>query len=855
MKCFRFNPEPELGAHTARDRFFAGVLFVLAVSGWVEGQHPSEPKQEPPRSAIHRFGTTAFSHSTRITSVEFSPDDRWVVSADGNGIVRVWDSTSGNLILEKANGGGRAVAFAPDGNTIAIGGYYNQQIIFWDLQKNEYVSSIKQNARSLKYSADGSVLVAAGEDTIVRVWNPKTRKLIRKLEGHQAGLYAIAISPDGTQIASAGGRGGYSTHNEVRVWGLKSGELQAVLDDPFEYYEKLPDAVYDLAFSRDGKTLGAAGPYVVRLWDVERKKVIDRLRKSSSAIGFSPTENRFVAAGQDLELLDQVSRTRIAKMAEVSGTIDVIRYSHDGKRIATGDRNGFVRLWDAATGKEIELRHGHTGGVRAVSFSPDGKLLASISRKDSTIRVWGLSSGAELTTIQLDWKGSDVWWNEEGSDLFFIPHRRDLMTWTHDANVHVWRLGTEKTTRVKLGTKRITALTFSPDGNLAATVEYDGGSNIKVAVYQLDGAKMIAYIDPFADSKGSDRWIASLAFSPDNQSLAIGCLSDSLRDQPENSVQIWNLKNVELQAIFREAEAPPGRMVFSPSGKWLATSASRGADLQVWDVEKGQPLRDFKKVDVDAHGRDPAPLAFSTDGKLMAAAGANREIHVWETLTWSEIKTFRGHQKAVTSVQFSPDGKTLASSSEDTTVLLWAVKDLKPDSSRYTKSQLDKYWQMLGHKDGELASLAMKSLQQNPDQAVELFDERLNVGTRLDEKDLPTLIKKLLDEDPMIHLPATLQLREYGKSAVPFLFKQLNQSNSKLQLRRVENLLAELNRFPVSPKALRRTRAIQILEQIGNEVSRSLLKKMAESKIRTKASLDAKAALIRLDKLNRLQAR
>ena len=103
--------------------------------------------------------------------------------------------------------------------------------------------------------------------------------------------------------------------------------------------------------------------------------------------------------------------------------------------------------------------------------------------------------------------------------------------------------------------------------------------------------------------------------------------------------------------IYTSAHA--GVFCFSPDGTLLATSAVRGSPLQLWSVRDGVELRSFA-VEADAHGRDPAPIAFSPDGKRLAAADANRQIYVWELATETKIKTFAGHQKAVTSIAFLP---------------------------------------------------------------------------------------------------------------------------------------------------------------------------------------------------------
>lgn len=807
------------------------------------------PLSDLPAGARMKLGSTSLTHPTRIKSIRFSPDDQILATADSNGIVRVWETFSGKLLLEKANGGGRQIAFSPDGKTIALGGYYNPQIILWDLTTNEYFGSITQNARSLVYSADGKILFAAGQDRIVRAWNIETRKLVKEFKGHEAELFALALSPDGSTIASAGGNGGNSKHNEIRLWDTKSGELLAVLDDDFDYYEKLPDAIYSLAFSSDGKTLGSSGPYVVRLWDVERQKVVERLRDAHYDIEFAPDKDQFVTPG-DLAIFDLKSRKPVLKLNGDVGVYGVVEYSHDGKWIATGNDKGRVQLWNTRTGQELKIRHGHEAGVRGLSISTNGDMVASVSREDQSIRVWGLESGKEIKKIPATWKGSDVWWNEEGSNVMFAPYGNQILTWQYDGVIRSWSLERNHEHQVRLAAKGIVLLTFSNDGNLVAAVEYDGGSNKLVSIYEFDGGKLIATIDPFADQKKSyDSWISSLAFSTDGRRLAIGALSDTIQDQPANSIQIWDLEKVERVGQMRNAVAPPGNLEFSPDDKWLAASSSRGAKLEIRQVDDSRVVKELD-VTADAHGRDPAPMRFSADGKLFAAADAKRRIFVWETLTWKQLKTFEGHDKAITDVEFSPDGKSLISSSEDATLLVWEVSpSANTLVSKLSDRQLKGYWDALTSNDSSVADLAMRALIHAPEQTVELFATQLNVGFVLRPENIPKLIDQLKQEDPEIHLKAFVQLREFGSMASAPLFRELTSTKNDAGVKsRVEELLATINQFPVSKSELRRLRAIQILERLGDESAQKILRKLAESEIRSTACKEAEAALIRLKK-------
>ena len=801
-----------------------------------------------PSGAILRMGSSRLSHSTWLTSVQFSADDQMVGAADSSGVVRLWDVATGKLIWEKPKSTGRKLAFSPDGTVLAIGGYYNRQTLLWDLERDESIRELPVNSRSIVFSEDGSMLATAGQDAVVRLWNPKTGELLKEFAGHQGALYAVSISKDGRTLASGGGGDGTSAqHNEVRIWDIATGNEIAQLKE--DDGQQLRGWIYAIDFSADGKTLAVASPYAVRIWDIERRKQIHRLDKCSYDVSFSPTANLLVTPG-DFGIVDPKSGLQVTKLHGDVGVYGCVAYSHSGKMIASGNQAGYVQLWDAATGKEIVRRHGHKGGIRCVDFSPDGTVAASISRDDASIRIWGTATGNQLAEIPVTWRGSDVWWSEEGSDVLFAPYGGEIITWTYDSLVRYWRLGSLEKRGVRLGDTSVVSMTFSKDGTHAAGVQYSGGSRIKIGVYELDGGTLVATLDPMGKKSSSDAWVSAMAFSPDGETLAVGILDQSLRDSPAPSVQIWNVKRETIDRRVRPAVSPPGKICFSPDGTLFATSPTRGSPLQLWRTTDGSEIHQFK-LEADAHGREPVAIDFSADGKLLAAADANHEIYVWELATHDKVRTLSGHQKAVTSIAFSPDGKTLLSGSEDATMLLWEISASAQSDVRLTQEQLRDYWDALADGDTDIAAASANVLLSDPRQTIQWMESRLTAGEVIDDQQLPLLIADLGGDDVRASLRAAVRLKSFGSKASPALFQSLAKTSSASVRRRIEDVLQSIGKFPIPPKELQRTRAIQLLEQIGSENAVKILSRLARTSPATKSSEDAKQALQRLKRRSR----
>ena len=656
----------------------------------------------------------------------------------------------------------------------------------------------------------------------------------RLLHGNR--VTCVQFSPDDSLLATADSDG------EVRFWEVATGRL---------IWRKPKGTGEKIAFSPDGKTLAIGGFYNrerVWLWDLQNDELIREWKVNAraltfSAVAFSPIANHMVAPGE-FGIFDPQTGQQLIKLDGEVGVYGCVAYSHDGKLIASGNGDGYVQLWDAATGKQIVRRWGHEGGIRCVDFSPDGTLAASVSRKDASIRIWGTTTGKQLAKIPLTWRGPDVWWSEEGSNVLFAPYGGEVITWTYDSLVHYWQLGSLDQRTEPLGETSLVSATFSCDGTRAAVVRYDS-SRLDVAIYELDGGSLIATLKPLISGSVSSAWISSIAFSPDGQMLAVGFLDNDNRESPVPSVQLWNIQQQKIVRRIRPAISPPGKICFSPDGTRLVTSPTSAVPLQVWRTADGSEEHRFP-LEADAHGRDPVAIDFSPDGKLLAAANHNDEIYVWELATWNKIRTFSGHQKAVTSIAFSPDGSRLLSGSEDTTMLVWQINDTAPAQARLTQQQLEGYWDALADLDPDVGIGAVSALLSNPEQTIELMESRLTAGDVLDEAQIPKLITDLCGPEVRISLKAAAKLKAYGRKASPPLFRSLSQSSDVEVRRRIEDVLQTVGEFPIPPAAIQRTRAIGLLEQIGNDRAEEILSKLADTKPPTPASVEAEAALNRL---------
>ncbi len=333
-------------------------------------------------------------------------------------------------------------------------------------------------------------------------------------------------------------------------------------------------------------------------------------------------------------------------------------------------------LRNAAALPKHQRLAGHTDSVRSVRFSPDGKTLATVGN-DHTLRLWNADKGTPLGTRKEH--------AAEVNAVAFNPDGRTLVTGGADRTVRVWSADGSPRTVLAKSSSGVTALAFSPDGSTFATGNGDG----KVQLWDADTGGLRTNFD------GHEGVVYSLAFSPDGDTLATSSTDQTVRlwdvnlgtadrelDTPETQVfgvafspdgrslagvsedstlWLWNPDTGESRRF--ETQGTPEAVAFSPDGRTVAT----GDDniVQLWDAATGVPL-----TGLVGHTNDINALAFSADGRTLASGSLDRTVRLWDMTSGAVRAPRAGHTGGVPSVAFSPDGRTLATASLDSTTRL-----------------------------------------------------------------------------------------------------------------------------------------------------------------------------------------
>ena len=528
---------------------------------------------------------------------------------------------------------------------------------------------------AVAFSPDGRLVASGGGDHLVKLWQASTGRELRTFQGHTDFVESVQFSPDGHLIASAGSDG------TVRLWDVDEGQLVrmwSVERRPITgHVVTAPRVSGQVVFSRDGRSLVSAGSLgAIQVWDVATGRELKTLSTDQATFEMAQSmavngKNQLLAIGYmdgTIRIWDTVTWREARTLVGHTNLVDDVAFSPDGYWLASASRDGTVKVWDVKTGREFrslgqrESDPGSIAGqakqVSAVAFSPNEQWLAL--GDDSGIQMWNFLSDQQAQPFLANsgWIGA----------LMFSPDGRSVVS--GGAELAAWDPETGRLlTTYGVQVSGVSSLSFSIDGHWLAAARLDYEDYIKairvttvpadhqqntvstwdeaVKLWELRSAGESLRLVGETDSFGSD----SVAFSPNGKLMASG--------HGDMTIKIWDVSSRRvLRTLKGSVTGVVAAVSFSPDGKSLASIGS-DSSVRLWDVDSGTQLRTPTKAGDDLLGLRKYGLAFSPDGRFLAAGGAER-VKVWEAGSGNELHVLNNGAGQVTDVGFSPDGRLMA---------------------------------------------------------------------------------------------------------------------------------------------------------------------------------------------------
>jgi WD40 repeat protein len=516
---------------------------------------------------VHTLGWATFDPempAPSFHSLAFSADNQLLAVESWNSLV-IRYLVDGRLHSKltpsqsKRNQGILAIAFSPDGKSIAAG-VGDQVVTLWNLADGKELRHLRGHEEpvfALRFAPDGKTLAVGSGDGTLRVWDPATGKLLITRNGPKgnvgAGGWSFAFSPDGKKLAAGG------SNNAVHLWDTTS-------------YRKLrkighhPDCVRHLDLSADGKVLATdSGTEAIRLWKVATGEEIMPVPGPDCAVtdlGLTHDGRDLVTGSLDgtIRVWESATGRQIRVLRGPSRRFNSVALSPDSNLIAAAWDEKIIRLWDGDTGKELKQLRGHDQEVTCLTFAPKKMILASGSR-DRTIRLWEPTAGRELICLQGHSRPvTQLAFAPDGKLLASIQRSEDE---NGDHSIRLWDLKTGKNTQRLIGhTSTVNALVFLRDGKSLASLGWDA-----LRIWDITTRREIRRMEL------RDSYV--LALSPDGSMLAT--------ENEDHAAHIWDVATLTERVKLSGHQSTVDAVAFSPDGKLLYTGSEDTTAL-AWDL-------------------------------------------------------------------------------------------------------------------------------------------------------------------------------------------------------------------------------------------------------------------------------
>lgn len=587
VEALAFRPDGKT-LHSASDD---GTLTVWEVDSARELKKVRrEPQQASKQNEVHLAALSADGRLGAETTLMGQEITLWDLNT-GKVLRTLSADTTDEMSL---SGDFTQLTLSADGNLLA-GATVSAGIKIWDVASGRLLLTIKRGesaaADPLSFSPDSRTLAASGADRLVRLYDVATGRKGRALGQPLGEVSALVFAPDSKTLASV-----HLIKNEaeatesrtIKLWDVPSGQKLRGINARYN------DEVQAAIFSPDSKVIATAGGDIIKgeltLWDVATGvgiRVLTGQTNRVNALAFGAGDTLLASYGYG-------AQTKIWQMGngreQHSFPASSFALSADGKRLAGLKSFEGLKLWDAANGAELQsipLKSSGSGNDRPLAFSPDGKLLAcggqieSFGQLSGELKLWDAATGKELRTLAD--KASAIAFSADGKMLaggVYNSSQADAAKSPY--TTRLWDTASWKEIQLPAQTfpDAVRALAFSPDSRILAIATADKGNDYiygKIVLQDVQSGKELHTLGGYTGN------VEAIAFSPDGQTLIGGDLVGNIKR--------WDVATGKEIAVFNEHSASITSLVFSRDGSLWASASRDGQIIMRDNVSNAEIIR------------------------------------------------------------------------------------------------------------------------------------------------------------------------------------------------------------------------------------------------------------------------
>ncbi|WP_221323666.1 AAA family ATPase [Actinoplanes sp. L3-i22] len=607
------------------------------------------------------------------TAAAVSPDAARIAIGYQDGTVRLWDAHTfapvGEPMVppdEKARTSTSSVAYSPDGRFLLSSTIAYNGLQIWDAATGKLARTLPGGAAAA-WLPGTSTVVATRTDTTGSVfqfglWDAPTGKLTRSFPVGKYFAFDLSVSRDGRYVAA-----GKDMTSPAQVWQLSDGRPVTTV----------PDTVH-VAFAPDGTLVGGNRLGQLAQWSIPSGK---RLRTMIPDVS-TPGASRIVVTSDGHAIVNNGFRSiAMFMLADGSKTTNntgvavfpVPAVSPDGRLVVvTGSDAPTAVLRRATTWLP------HVGQVFDSAFSPDGRQLATAA-DDGLVRIWDVASRDLVRSIPTAGKPGKVAYAAGGTLVD--------ATANHRLEIRDAATGKLRETVPLVGLQ--TDLDVSPDGSLVAVSTSQGPDDVftdadpkkfdQIVVYDVVRREVRARFRPASADKPTPKATGdksiddkedpyAVAFSSDGSTL-MATLTSNTAYIPSTVLQRWRISDLAMDGTYPLGKYQAGDIAVSPVDGSVAVAGTNG----FVEVRSADGARQLWTTPPQIQQIDS--IEFSPDGRTLASTEFNGRVHLWDTGSHALAATLTGHGSRSNALAFSPDSKLLASAGFDWTFGVWRLDD------------------------------------------------------------------------------------------------------------------------------------------------------------------------------------